>query len=322
MVVAVVVGGLDVLPCAHAKEALYPVNRTVPGLEQLGVLCVLGEFVLGLPMEGLAGLAAGYVLQVTDTTSPPNSSAFRGEAWERALQQVRGLQLSLPYGAWPSAVSQPPTVYVVDSAHASPLSVAASNDPGITLAGPLLILAPSNLTLIKGVSVSLPVNRALSRDSQTGNYFTRSAELTLVGHRFVNGKWHNLVGELKRGLDPTPAAAHLYSNVTHPQGPPDMLVVRSLALGVFAVMRLRTMPLVLTQETSGGPSQTLGAMIIWVVAVVLFGIVVVVFSVWRVATWLQDSEWLERRRCVRCGCRCSGLLWWCQAMAVNVAVAV
>ena len=71
-------------------------------MPEVGLVNVLGDFELSLPIEGVEGLALGYVLQVKSVSSPSDSPTFRGQTWESALQSVLGLRLGVPYGIWPA----------------------------------------------------------------------------------------------------------------------------------------------------------------------------------------------------------------------------
>ena len=94
----------------------YPVNMTVPGMPELGTVSVLGEFEMGLPMDGVGGLSLGYTLEIKAKRLQPGSSTYLGDARETALQAALGLKLALPYGAWPANAADPPKLYVVDPA--------------------------------------------------------------------------------------------------------------------------------------------------------------------------------------------------------------
>ena len=244
----------------------------LPGLEELGLVAA-HRFELALPPEGVAGLPAGFVLRISASPSSPASSpAYRGQAWELALQEVRGLQLHLPMGAWPVSATQPPSVFVLDDSAATSAGGPLALDSSIKLRGRLLVIAPSPV-LSAAAKLVLPVNRAVSRDPDEACRdgcrdggaepcvqqqkrclaglvdVSAKAKLTLAAHQFVQGRWQRLGGDLRKGLDAnTPAVERVYSNATHTAGPPDLLHVSCASLrGAVAVMQLATPPVLLAQ---------------------------------------------------------------------------
>ena len=244
----------------------------LPGMEELGLVAA-HKFELALPPEGVAGLPAGFVLRISAAPSSPASSpTHRGQAWELALQEVRGLQLHLPMGAWPVSATQPPSVFVLDDSAATSAGGPLALDSSIKLRGRLLVIAPSPV-LSAAAKLVLPVNRAVSRDPDDACRagcrdggaelcvlqrkkclaglvdVSAKSRLTLAAHQFVQGRWRRLGGDLRKGLDAnTPAVERIYSNATHTAGPPDLLHVSCASLrGAVAVMQLATPPVLLAQ---------------------------------------------------------------------------
>ena len=203
---AVLVHGLP-RGSAGQPVRVLPAVVAVPGMPELGEVRVLAEFALGLPVEGVSGLPAGYVLQVKQLPRAAGDVA-RSEAGEAdtALQEVRGLQLALPYGAWPAGALEAPTVLVLDaaaSAEAGPLAL----DDLVVLRGALFIFTPTNITL-SDASISLPVTRSISRDAKNSSRLADDAVQTLAVHKFSQGRWKRVGGVLRKGLDAS--AAGLY----------------------------------------------------------------------------------------------------------------
>jgi len=250
--------------------ATYPVSKPIPGMGLLGVASVLGEFDLSLPLEGVAGLPLGYALQVKDTPSFPGTPEFQGQVRETALQRVRGLQLMLPFGAWPASVLHKPRIYVLDAAEGGgkrPLAVGE----GLKLEGPLIVLAPPNITLGMGTEaiITLPVSRDLSRDAADPSKLSKEKMRSLEAHQFVDGKWRRLGGTLRKGLDAWPppqlllppgfsgnVSAELLNNISAAFGtPPDLLVFRSTSLGAVALMKLKDTSTLVVSRISSSDTQ-------------------------------------------------------------------
>ena len=217
---------------------------------------MLGEFEMSLPSEGVPALALGYTLQVNATPSAPGTPSFRGQAWESALLQVRGFQITLPYGAWPASNAQKPTVYVLDAAaEAAERRTLAFSEASAIMRGALIVVAPGNLTLGEAALISLPVSRVLSRVTG-GDRLSQSAVSTLEARQFRQGKWRRVVGALKMGLqlrspgvegsgvvarrEGAPGSGNISANVTGAAPAPahDLFVVGSKHLGPIIVVQV------------------------------------------------------------------------------------
>ncbi len=205
-------------PRATPRPALaYPVEKEVAGAR----VRVLGEFEFELPAGGVAGLAQGHVLQIKPPKATVRRAAGADESFAAVLQQVMGLTITLPSGAWPSEAVEIPSVIVVDPAAAGPTGPWATNASVLLLRGTLFFIKPDNLNLAQGAVISLPVDRQVSRQAGNPNNLT---QMRLAAHGFQGATWRHLGGELRKGVD-TAARPH------------DVLVVTSRELGALAVFQ-------------------------------------------------------------------------------------
>jgi hypothetical protein len=129
---------------APALAPAYPVDKEVAGAR----VRVLGEFEFDLPAEGAAGLALGYVLEIKTPAVPVRRAGGGDGSFAAALQQVIGLKITLPYGAWPADTAAVPSLVVVDPAAAGPGGPWAA-DSSMVLHGPILVIEPADLALSK-----------------------------------------------------------------------------------------------------------------------------------------------------------------------------
>ena len=129
---------------APALAPAYPVDKEVAGAR----VRVLGEFEFDLPAEGAAGLALGYVLEIKTPAVPVRRAGGGDGSFSAALQQVIGLKITLPYGAWPADTAAVPSLVVVDPAAAGPGGPWAA-DSSMVLHGPILVIEPADLALSK-----------------------------------------------------------------------------------------------------------------------------------------------------------------------------
>ena len=197
-------------PRATPRPALaYPVEKEVAGAR----VRVLGEFEFELPAGGVAGLAQGHVLQIKPPKATVRRAAGADESFAAVLQQVMGLTITLPSGAWPSEAVEIPS--------AGPTGPWATNASVLLLRGTLFFIKPDNLNLAQGAVISLPVDRQVSRQAGNPNNLT---QMRLAAHGFQGATWRHLGGELRKGVD-TAARPH------------DVLVVTSRELGALAVFQ-------------------------------------------------------------------------------------
>lgn len=306
---------------AQASTAACRENQTVPGLPELGLVPVLGQFQLSLPTDGVAGLQMGFVLQVQAASMLPVSSPCRAR-WEQAWNAVQGLQMELPYGAWPGSALQPPLVYVVDAKAATkqgPLAL----DSGAIPRGPILVIAPSP-KFRSDVLLSLPVNRTFSRNPAKLGELSPTSINTLKAQMFNDGKWKTLASVLRKGLDS--GASSTYTNATHTLDPPDMLAVRCASLaGAIAIVQSRVTPAEVP-GSAGQRSQGMGVLSLWIVLVVLAGTALLGFVIWRLYTWIEEhgglDEFIEKRRCLHCVSCCAFVCVCIQVCRIQVCMCV
>jgi hypothetical protein len=195
----------------------YPVEKEVAGAR----VRVLGEFEFELPAGGVAGLAQGHVLQIKPPKATVRRAAGADESFAAVLQQVMGLTITLPSGAWPSEAVEIPSVIVVDPATAGPTGPWATNASVLLLRGTLFFIKPENLNLAQGAVISLPVDRQVSRQAGNPNDLTQAR---LSAHSFRGATWRHLGGELRKGVDSSAL-------------PHDVLLVNSRELGALAVFQ-------------------------------------------------------------------------------------
>lgn len=233
-----------------------------------------------MPLEGVDGLALGYALRVKQ----PAGSGLSPEVQTRvdhAFRQVRGLQLTLPLGAWPAEELQAPGLWVIDSGAAASGPLAVQPD-ALSLQSAMMILVPANLVLLQPADMVIPVPRSVTRNPDDSDQI---AAVSLAAHQFRDGQWRHVGGALRKGLEVWSSPAGNASGLSH-----DLLTVQVSSFGPTAVMQMLVAPIRVAEE-GGNPTTGLGSQWIWIILVAVFGFVVVLVVSWRIWKWRTSSEW-------------------------------
>ena len=254
--------------------------KAVPGLPDLGDVQVLAEFAFAMPSEGTDALALGYALRVKEPAALPAPPEVQRQV-DQAFSQVRGLQLTLPLGAWPAEETQAPGLWVVDpgAAASGPLAVEAD---ALALKSALVILLPVDLVLLQPADMAIPVARSIAR---APNNSDQMAAVSLAAHQFRDRQWRHVGGTMRKGLDSWSSPSGNASAAAY-----DLLTVQVNAFGPTAVMQSLVEPLH-AQDHGGNPSAGLGFQWIWIILVAVFGAVVVLAVCWRIWRWRSSSQW-------------------------------